>query len=173
MAKHGENTPGAGKPSTLVWFLATGGGSGDLPKAPGTWGSLAALPCAVLLVMLGGQWLLALAVLLAFVVGVWASGKYAEAIGLGDPGSVVIDEFAGQWLAILPLALDWRYYIVAFILFRLFDITKPWPCRAAERFPGGVGIMLDDIVAGLYAGILTWLIAVWLGAGKTLPTLFG
>jgi phosphatidylglycerophosphatase A len=111
--------------------------------------------------------------LLAFVSGVWASGRYARAIGRGDPGSVVIDEIAGQWLAILPVALDWRYYIVAFVLFRFTDITKPWPCRAAERAPGGVGIMLDDIVAGVYAGVLTWLIAVWLGAAQTLPSLFG
>ena len=163
MASSDKNSPPSGKPSTLVWFLATGGGSGDLPKAPGTWGSLAALPCAAILVMLGGPWLLSLAILLAFVVGVWASGKYAEAIGLGDPGSVVIDEFAGTWQSVA----------LAFVLFRLFDIFKPWPCRAAERFPGGVGIMLDDIVAGLYAAIFTWLIAIWLCAGKTLPTLFG
>ncbi|NKB50223.1 MAG: phosphatidylglycerophosphatase A [Alphaproteobacteria bacterium] len=173
MADPNKNTAPTGTPSFLVSFLATGGGSGNLPMAPGTWGSLVALPCAAVLAMLGGPWLLSLAILLAFVVGVWASGVYAEAIGLGDPGSVVIDEFAGQWLAILPVALDWRYYLVAFVLFRIFDITKPWPCRPAERAPGGVGIMLDDMVAGLYAGILTWLIAVWLGAEKTLPTLFG
>ena len=173
MAGRDKDTLATGKPSALVSFLATGGGSGNLPVAPGTWGSLAALPCAAVLAILGGPWLLALAILLAFVVGVWASGKYATAIGLGDPGSVVIDEFAGQWLAILPVALDWRYYVVAFVLFRFTDITKPWPCKPAERMPGGLGIMLDDIVAGIYAGVLTWLIAVWLGAAKTLPTLFG
>ena len=103
-----------------------------------------------------------------------AVGGYGVFVYNTEVGSIPEQKsFAGQWLAILPLALDWRYYIVAFVLFRLFDITKPWPCRAAERAPGGVGIMLDDIVAGLYAAILTWLIAVWLGAGKTLPTLFG
>ena len=75
-------------------------------------------------------------------------------------------------LALLPVALDWRYYIVAFVLFRLFDITKPWPCRAAERAAGGVGIMLDDIVAGVYAGMVTLVIAVWLGLEPTLPRLF-
>jgi phosphatidylglycerophosphatase A len=173
MAEREKSAPGTGSPSALVAFIATGGGSGNLPVAPGTWGSLVALPLAAVLAILGGPWLLSLAILLAFVSGVWASGRYARAIGRGDPGSVVIDEIAGQWLAILPVALDWRYYIVAFVLFRFTDITKPWPCRAAERAPGGVGIMLDDIVAGVYAGVLTWLIAVWLGAAQTLHSLFG
>ncbi len=171
MAEREKNVPGNGSPSPLVSFIATGGGSGNLPVAPGTWGSLVALPLAAVLAIVGGPWLLSLATLLVFVVGVWASGRYARAIGRGDPGSVVIDEIAGQWLAILPVALDWRYYIVAFVLFRFTDITKPWPCRPAERAPGGVGIMLDDIVAGVYAGVLTWLIAVWLGAAQTLPSL--
>ncbi|MDH3738039.1 MAG: phosphatidylglycerophosphatase A [Alphaproteobacteria bacterium] len=173
MAEPGKSAPATGTPSALVTFIATGGGSGKLPIAPGTWGSLAALPCAALLHMLGGPWLLSLAILLAFVVGVWASERYAKAIGLGDPGSVVIDEFAGQWLAILPVAHDWRYYVVAFLLFRFTDITKPWPCRNAERLPGGLGIMLDDIIAGVYAGILTLVIALLLGLEPTLPRLFG
>ncbi|MCZ6510741.1 MAG: phosphatidylglycerophosphatase A [Alphaproteobacteria bacterium] len=171
MAKPDNEVAGTGTPSALVSFIATGGGSGNLPVAPGTWGSLVALPCAAGLHILGGPWLLSLAILLAFVAGVWASGRYADAIGRSDPGSVVIDEFAGQWLAILPVALDWRYYIVAFVLFRFTDITKPWPCRMAERAPGGLGIMLDDIVAGVYAGILTLLIAVWLGLEHNLPSL--
>jgi len=111
--------------------------------------------------------------LLAFIAGVWAAGIYATASGQKDPGSVVIDEIAGQWLAILPIAYDWRFYIVAFVLFRFTDITKPWPCRRAERAPDGLGIMLDDVIAGVYAGILTWIIAAWLGAARTLPTLFG
>ncbi len=73
----------------------------------------------------------------------------------------------------MPVALDWRYYVVAFVLFRFTDITKPWPCRAVERAPGGLGIMLDDIVAGVYAGMLTLIISVWLGLEPTLPSLFG
>lgn len=160
-----------GKPSPLVSFIATGGGSGNLPIAPGTWSSLIALPCAAALHIVGGPWLLSLAILLAFVGGVWASGRYSRAIGREDPGNVVIDEFAGQWLAIMPVALDWRYYVVAFILFRFADITKPWPCGPAERAPGGLGIMLDDIVAGVYAGMLTLMIAAWLGLEPTLPNL--
>jgi phosphatidylglycerophosphatase A len=173
MSERDDDMTAIGKPSPLVSFIATGGGSGNLPVAPGTWGSLVALPCAAALHIVGGPWLLSLAILLAFVAGVWASGRYSRAIGREDPGSVVIDEFAGQWLAIMPVALDWRYYVVAFVLFRFLDITKPWPCRAAERAPGGLGIMLDDIVAGVYAGMLTLVIAVWLGLEPTLPSLFG
>lgn len=173
MAELDKNMAATGQPSPLVTFIATGGGIGNLPVAPGTWASLAALPCAAVLHMLGGPWLLSGAILAAFIAGIWASGRYAAAIGRGDPGSVVIDEIAGQWLAILPVALDWRYYVVAFVLFRFADITKPWPCRAAERAPGGMGIMFDDIVAGVYAGMLTLMIAVWLGLEPNLPSLFG
>ncbi len=141
-------------------LIATWFGAGLLPKAPGTWGSLAALPFAVLIVWLGGVWALSIATLLSFIVGVWASQRYADAIGRKDPGSVVIDEVAGQWLAIIPIAGNLWLYPVAFLTFRLFDITKPWPARNAEKLPGGMGIMTDDIVAGVYAGILTWLLSV-------------
>ena len=157
----------------LARLLATWFGAGDLPGAPGTWGSLAALPFAVLIVLVGGQYLLAVFVLIAFVIGVWGSGKLATFHRLEDPQRVVIDEVAGQWLAILPVALDWHYYLVAFLLFRFLDITKPWPLKKLEAMPGGLGIMADDIGAGVYAGILTWLIAFWLGTTGNMPTLFG
>ena len=158
----------------LARLLATWFGAGDLPGAPGTWGSLAALPFAALIVLIGGQYLLA-----PFLCwwplssGVWASGKLATFHRLKDPQRIVIDEVAGQWLAILPVALDWRYYVVAFVLFRFLDITKPWPLKNFERMPGGLGIMADDIGAGVYAGILTWIIAFWLGTAGNMPTLFG
>jgi phosphatidylglycerophosphatase A len=170
------NAPNTGPQSPeprLARMIATWFGAGDLPGAPGTWGSLAAIPFAILIVLVGGQLLLAVAVLIAFVVGIWASGKLATFHRLEDPQRVVIDEVAGQWLAILPIALDWRYYVVAFLLFRFLDITKPWPLKDFERMPGGLGIMADDIGAGIYAGILTWLIAFWLGSAGTVPTLFG
>jgi len=157
----------------LARLLATLFGAGDLPGAPGTWGSLAALPFALVAVMIGGQFLLMALILVGFVVGVWASGKLATYHRLQDPQRVVIDEVVGQWLAILPLALDWRFYPVAFVLFRFADITKPWPLKDLERLHGGVGIMADDVGAGVYAGALTWLIAVWLGSQGTIPTLFG
>ena len=146
----------------LAKLLATWFGSGLLPGAPGTWGSLAALPFAVLWVWLGGAWALSAATVAAFVVGVWASGRYAADAGAKDPGSAVIDEVAGQWLALIPAALDWRLFVVAFVAFRAADIAKPWPARAAERLAGGVGIMADDIVAGVYAGIVTWLVGSFL-----------
>lgn len=151
----------------LAKLVATWFGSGLLPGAPGTWGSLAALPFAVLWVWLGGAWALSAATIAAFVVGVWASGRYATAIATEDPGSAVIDEVAGQWLALIPAALDWRLFVVAFVAFRAADIVKPWPARRAERLGGGVGIMADDIVAGIYAGIVTWIV------GRLLPPLVG
>jgi phosphatidylglycerophosphatase A len=172
MNEHPSPAPNPSEPR-LARIIATWFGAGDLPGAPGTWGSLAALPLAVIIVFLGGQTLLAAFVLIAFIAGVWASGKLARFHRLEDPQRVVIDEVAGQWLAILPVALDWRYYLVAFLLFRFLDITKPWPLKNFERMPGGLGIMADDIGAGVYAGILTWLIAFWLGTAKTLPSLFG
>ena len=138
--------------------VATWFGSGLLPKAPGTWGSLASLPFAWAIIHVGGPVAIIAATILATVVGVWAGGAYARAIGRHDPGSVVIDEVAGQWLTTIPIAVlaapGWLPWLIAFAAFRLFDITKPWPARRAERWPGGVGIMADDIVAGVYAAIV-------------------
>ena len=76
-----------------------------------------------------------------------------------------------MWLSILPIASDWRYYIIALLLFKFADIFKPWPCKAVERLPGGLGIMMDDIIAGLYAGILVSVIAVWFGTSPNIPIL--
>lgn len=94
--------------------------------------------------------------LLVFVVGVWASSRACEISGLKDPQKVVIDEVSGQLIALSPLALSGRIVpvIVAFALFRLFDIFKPWPIRKLERLPGGLGVMADDALAGIYAGAL-------------------
>lgn len=133
-------------------LIATWLGSGLLPKIPGTWGSLAALPFAVGISWLGGPWLLAAATVLVFLVGIWASEIYARRLGHEDPGSVVVDEVAGQWLTLVPVALQLEYYPLAFVLFRLFDILKPWPINWADRkLKGGFGIMADDILAAGYA----------------------
>jgi phosphatidylglycerophosphatase A len=84
-----------------------------------------------------------------------AAGRVARASGKHDPGFIVIDEVAAQWLTLLGVPLDWRWFAAAFLLFRLFDITKPWPARTIERrVAGGLGIMLDDVVAALYAVLL-------------------
>ena len=133
-------------------FLATWFGCGLLPKAPGTWGSLGALPFGALLAWWGGPALLLAASGLVLVVGLWASDRYATALGLDDPGVVVIDEVVGQWLALVPAATIWWLYIPAFIAFRFFDVLKPWPVSWADRsLHGGWGIMLDDVLAGIYA----------------------
>jgi phosphatidylglycerophosphatase A len=146
--------PTADAMDRLAERLATCWGIGYLPLAPGTW-------------------LLALATAAVFLAGVWASGRFATLIGVKDPGSAVIDEVAGQWLALLPVAFDWRFYPLAFLLFRIGDITKIWPARRLEALPGGVGIMVDDLVPGVYAGLICWWAAFWFAAGPTLPTLFG
>ncbi len=135
-------------PATLVstWF-----GAGLMPKAPGTWGSAAALPFAWGLMSMGGPVVVLAAIVACFMIGWWASSVYVRRTGAEDPGEVVIDEVAGQWLVLLAAPLDPLSYLVAFVLFRLFDIWKPWPVRWADRrVGGGLGIMLDDILAGLY-----------------------
>jgi len=145
-------------------LLATWFGSGLLPKAPGTWGSLVALPCAWAIVLLGGPWLLLGACLGVFLLGLWASARYARALGAADPGSVVIDEVAGQWLALVPVALQLEFYPIAFIAFRFFDIVKPWPVGWLDRrLKGALGIMADDMMAGLYAGLLTFALVMLKG----------
>ena len=141
----------------LPWWhpavlIATGFGAGLLPWAPGTWGSLAALPCAWIVRSLGGVTALAVAATIAFATGCWAAGRVARATEEHDPGFIIIDEVAAQWLVLLIAPLDWRWFAAAFLLFRLFDIAKPWPARMIERSVGdGHGIMLDDVVAALYA----------------------
>lgn len=137
-------------PASLIatWF-----GSGLLPRIPGTWGSLAAIPPAILIVALGGRWALLGAAGVAFLVGLWASARYADSLGAEDPGKVVIDEVAGMWLALVPIAQDLAAYAIAFLFFRVFDIVKVWPANLLERrVKGGLGIMIDDVVAAIYAG---------------------
>ena len=160
-----EPPPGHARPALNdpAILLATWFGSGLLPKAPGTWGSLAALPCGALLAWLGGPWLLLVAALLVLGLGIWASERASAAMGKHDPGAVVIDEVVGQWLALLPVAETYLFYLPAFVAFRAFDI-KPWPVSwADQKLPGGWGIMLDDVIAGIYAAILVAALAYWFG----------
>lgn len=147
------------QPAVLIatWF-----GAGLLPKVPGTWGSLAALPFAWLIAWQAGPYGLLFAGLLAFAIGIWAGGVYAERTASEDPGPVVIDEVAGQWLTLVPAALDPLHFFVGFILFRIADILKPWPARWADReLPGGLGIMVDDIVAAAYAALGLAILKFW------------
>ncbi len=146
-------------------LIATWFGVGLAPVAPGTAASLVALPIAWGLITLSGSLGLALATALVFGLGVLAAGTYATALGDGDPRSVVVDEVAGQWLAILPAAalpmpVFW-HYALAFVLFRAADIGKPWPAGWIDRnLGGGMGIMLDDVAAGAYAALGLGL-AIW------------
>lgn len=134
-------------------IVATWFGSGLVPKAPGTAGSLAALPVAWAILAWGGGWPgLALAVLAAVVAGLWATAEVLRASGIKDPSFVVVDEVAGQWIALLPAGLDPILFAAGFVLFRLFDIWKPWPVGWADReLPGAFGVMVDDLLAGAYA----------------------
>ena len=144
------------KPASLI---ATFFGSGLLPKAPGTWGSLLALPFGIALLWAGGPWLLAAGILVVSLAGWWASAEHARLIGRDDPGEIVIDEVAGQWIALLPAALAWPDVAIAFLLFRVADIFKPWPASWADRqLHGGLGIMADDLVAGAYAALGLYLL---------------
>ena len=144
-------------------LLATWFGSGLLPKAPGTCGSLAALPFAWGIALAGGWLALLVAILLVFVLGWWAAARTAKATGIDDPGCIVIDEVAGQWLVLLATPPVFWHYLVGFALFRIFDITKPWPVGWADRHvKGGLGIMLDDVLAGLYGLVIIQMLAlVW------------
>ncbi len=139
------------KPASLI---ATFFGSGLLPKAPGTWGSLAALPIGVALLWAGGAWLLGAGIVAVTLAGWWASAEHAHLIGHDDPDEIVIDEVAGQWIALLPATIALPDMAIAFLLFRAADIFKPWPASWADRkLHGGLGIMADDLVAGGYAAL--------------------
>ncbi len=132
-----------------TWF-----GIGSAPVSPGTRGSAAALPFGWLMASwLGPIWLFAAAAVV-FAVGWWAAEVYAASNDAEDPGEVVVDEVAGQLVALAVVPLDPVYYAAAFVLFRIADIWKPWPVSLAERrLGGGLGIMADDMLAGGYAAI--------------------
>ena len=140
--------------------LATCFGIGWIPAAPGTFASAAALPFGWALARMG--WLaVAAGAIAATLIGLWACEKHGRDVGLHDPSECVIDEVAGQWFALVPIAYmarasDWWLYAIAFVLFRLFDITKPWPISQAERLAGGLGVMMDDVLAGLAAAVLLY-----------------
>ncbi len=133
-------------------FVATFGGIGLIPGAPGTWGSLAALPVAWAVLDRLGPWALAAAAVAVFMLGWWAAARVAQDSGIDDPSPVVIDEVAGQFVALVPATADLWEFALGFALFRLADIAKPWPASWADRrLKGGLGVMADDIAAGVYA----------------------
>lgn len=131
-------------------LLALGFGAGLMPKAPGTWGTLVAFPlfaCA----QLGGTAAVIAAATLFFVVGIWASAVTGQALGVADHGSIVIDEIAAFLLVLAFTPESAMWWVIAFLLFRLFDIAKPWPINWADRsIKGGFGVMVDDLLAAGY-----------------------
>jgi phosphatidylglycerophosphatase A len=151
------------------WIIATWFGSGLLPIAPGTWGSLAAFPFAYIISVNSGPYVLIIGTVALFFIGMQASNNVEKSTQKKDPGFIVVDEVVGQWIALLPLAFlynyvgpDLSYWVfapiaaVAFLAFRLYDIWKPWPINYIDKnVSGGFGIMLDDVIAGIYALIIT------------------
>ena len=147
----------------LGLLIATVGGVGYAPIAPGTAGSLVGL-VVLFGVRLVGDPVFELSTLLAVVlVGTWAAGVGERVAGREDPGLVVVDEVAGMLLTMLWIPLTWLTGIIGFLAFRVFDIIKPFPAGQAERLPGGVGIMADDLVAGVYAWLVVRLL-FWVSA---------
>lgn len=145
-------------------ILATGFGVGFVPKAPGTFGSLwgLALAWGIQHLPAWGQYA---APVVCFAIGIPICGIAARRMGLKDPGAIVFDEIAAFSVVFLFVPINLVTAVVGFVLFRLFDISKPWPVKQAEKFPGGLGIMADDFAAAVYAGGLLWLIARWLPLG--------
>jgi phosphatidylglycerophosphatase A len=147
-----------------AWLVASAAGAGRSPLAPGTAGSavgvalfwpLAALPLAVQLAALGAL----------VTVGTLAATRVAQELGRKDPPVIVVDEVAGQWVALIGIALTPLSLALAFFLFRAMDVMKPWPARDLERLSGGIGIMADDLAAGLFANLLLRaFLAAWGGA---------
>ena len=167
MAKR-QTQPPTPQPETLsFWHPATLGatwfGTGLLPKMPGTWGSLAALPLAWVLAQRFGPYAVVGAGVLLFVIGLWACAVYLARTRTKDPGEIVIDEVAAVLIAVAPAGLDPIAFMLAFVLFRIFDILKPWPIKAIERLPGALGVMADDIAAALYTAAMVSLYFILLG----------
>jgi len=156
--------PPSEKKTLWAWAIGTFFGAGLLKPGPGTYGSVAAV-----LLWFGAAYLLhpapvvlavgtAIAALAATLIGIPAATIVARESGREDPGHVVIDEVAGQLIALIAIPADWRHAAISLLLFRIFDILKPPPIRQLERLPGGTGIMLDDVAAGLFALLLAQII---------------
>jgi phosphatidylglycerophosphatase A len=141
-----------------IQFLALGFGSGLAPKAPGTFGTLAAVPLFLLLAQLSTQHYF-IAVVLMSIAGVYICGKAADDVGVHDHPAIVWDEFVGYFITMFMIPISWQSVVVGFLLFRFFDIVKPWPISYIDtKVSGGTGIMLDDVIAGIFSLIIMQLI---------------
>lgn len=148
----------------FTYSLATFGYVGTMRPAPGTWGALAALPVGWAIHVLGGPFVFLLANAAVFFIGLWATERETAGQTDHDPSEIVIDEVAGQWIALLPVSFGawmmgadvlrlWPGIVAAFLLFRLFDIWKPGPVGWADRMRNPMGVMLDDVIAGALAAV--------------------
>ena len=141
-----------------IHWLAMGFGTGLAPKAPGTFGTLATLPF-ILLTVSQNLMIKACILLLICLAGIWICGQSAKALGAHDHGSIVWEEIAGFYLTMLLVPVTWRTLLLGFVLFRFFDIIKPWPIKYLDQqVEGGLGIMLDDVIAGVFAGGILFLV---------------
>lgn len=150
-------------PASLIatWF-----GVGLMPIASGTWGSLAALPLGWLVYLYAGRPGLVVAAALVFAIGTWAASVVVRHSTASDPGLIVVDEVAGMLLTLAAAPLTWWGFAIAFALFRVADIIKPFPANWCDaNIHGGFGVMLDDIVAAVHAGITTWLLTEYMTGG--------
>lgn len=149
---------------TIEGLLAFGFGSGLVPKAPGTAGSLVALALALLLVQAPQVAAIAF-IVAAFLAGIWLCERVGRKLGEHDHSGIVWDEFVGMWLVLVCIPFHWAWWLAGFALFRLFDIVKPWPIGWLDRrVRGGLGVMLDDVLAAGYAlavlGVVAYVISV-------------
>lgn len=161
---------------TLILWVAQGFGTGRIPIAPGTFGSMVGVLWFLLLVKTGTIWGYALGAILGLALSIWLCGKAEKILNQRDPGSIVLDEVAAVPLCFLPWVISlsvrdgrwpqpedfwhanaWVGVLIVFVLFRLFDIAKPWPIRRSQKLPGGWGVVVDDILAAAYVALLTLL----------------
>ena len=154
----GELPEGIGffSPASLIstWF-----GVGLLPGIPGTWGSAAALPFAWVIQVNAGSGALWIAAAILLFIGIWASSAIVRAGGEEDPGLVVVDEVVGQWITVSVVAPSLVTYLAGFVLFRIFDVLKPWPANSLDRnVRGGLGVMADDLASAIYAALSLFLL---------------
>lgn len=147
-------------------WVATWFGLGLMHPAPGTWGTLGGIPIGLILLALGGKLALAVGIVLVTLLGLWAARKFEEMTGVHDSSIIVIDEVAGIWITLLATTLTPLSIIAAFFLFRFFDVLKPWPISWLDRNLGGaLGVMVDDLVAGVAAGLCLWGLNTYAFAG--------
>lgn len=144
-----------------IHFLGFGFGSGAAPFAPGTFGTVAAVPLYLIMSQFSLP-IYAVIVVLSFIVGVWICQKVGDDLGVHDHGGIVWDEFVGFWITMFMVPNSWPWVLAGFILFRFFDIVKPWPIKwLDQKVAGGFGVMIDDVLAGVFAAICLHGLLYW------------